>query len=1168
MNGPDFPRDPPPEYSPEVTALLAALAKEKGGFGLDRMLRGAFRALKDEENPESFVHCAQSARELMEKFEHAKHGLGKAELRDEHRENFKDRTDRHAKVWQTTKDRSKAYKKGKWRGKIDEPVEAFLTETDDFFEWFANHDLYRKNKVEAIVLRLDPMFSALSQVDQERIAREWVDLRGFFTQVAHHHDFGLTRAAMDDALARLVRYLHRRLAPVDAANKEAIRAHIREWEKRGVTDEALPPKGLLESGADNAFFFANLQSADWVRVLDRAGYFKSPPEPFSTEGAEWHPVWPQSRYLIGAASKSGAEVATAMAGIPVTENLNVNEDLFRAAVQLPAEHAPKVVKRVRPWIKTANIRLHSRNLAKFVQHLASHKIGTALGVLEDAISFAPGEWPEGEKPKKKSMFDWEPEPVARFDSYEYNEVLTAAIPTLVKAKALVTVGSLSKVLDGYIEARGRKDRRRGYDGSLYWRPSIEDSCQNSLYEEVTSLISTLRDIGDGELKANRVSLSALLAVTAKFAPDIFRRLEMHWMRTGVAQATPAQLRDYLLKELHFRSGRFEREYGLLLQAGFTKLAKKEQAKILGWIAKGPDLPKGARGKDARAWADGWRVQKFYWIKDSLPPALRRRYDGWAAKGLEPEHPGFASWTGEFEEVTCQSPVGVDAFRALSVPEQIAYLKTWQPAGDKWNGPSRSGLAGVLHTLVTEAPEKFLEHAALFRELEPEYVGTFLSALWEKLKDGTTHALAEVWTLADWLLAQPDEEVDLFDEFIRQTRRGRRWYSARLALARLLHSLLRSTAHPLPVGDRDRIWSLLAKLARDPDPSATAQAEGGDDEGHMGPYTNSLNTIRGEAFHAIFEYVAWVHRVIPEHKGLPAEVRELLEAHLDPAVEPTLTVRSIYASSLNRFGAWDMAWLTLNHSRIFPRETHPKLNAVAWATFITHAQPSLEVFRLLKDEFAFAINNMAPPAGKPRSDPRVFLGRYLMILYWGGHLEITRSEDLMTDYFARAPDSARAGVMDFIGHALKRSVGPVDEKILARLRSFWEWRREIARKASPNHREELGGFAWWFESAKFDQHWAAGQMLESLSFSGRFENQFLWMKRFAGMTDKEPAMAVRALELTVENTRAAGAHFWSDEEALAILMAGLKSDDPDIRARAERLRDGFLREGKSQFLDLR
>src|SRR5690606_11326596 len=111
----------------------------------------------------------------------------------------------------------------------------------------------------------------------------------------------------------------------------------------------------------------------------------------------------------------------------------------------------------------------------------------------------------------------------------------------------------------------------------------------------------------------------------------------------------------------------------------------------------------------------WRVKKYYWIKDSLPPALRRRYDGWAAKGLEPEHPGFASWTGGFEEVTRQSPMAVDAFRALSVPEQTAYLKTWQPVGDKWNGPSRSGLAGVLHALVTEAPEKYLEQAALFRE---------------------------------------------------------------------------------------------------------------------------------------------------------------------------------------------------------------------------------------------------------------------------------------------------------------------------------------------------------------------------------------------------------------------------------------------------------------------
>lgn len=1167
----------PAEFLPEQLSLIGELEKVKGGFQLDRMLRGALLVLRNNDNPDALAQSAQSARELIEKFEHGMHGMSAETLYEKGRRTFKDRAAELEKKWTAAKSTSKSHKAGVWKGKVDTPLCGFLGALDEFFDAYARDDIYRKNKEKAVVIRLDPMFSMLSEKNQRQIAREWVELRRFFQEVAHHHKSGATREKMEGALARLVRYLNRRLAPVTADNQEALRKHVRESEQHGVTDDAAKPlEGLLDSGADAAFFFSILESVDWVQVLHRAAYFDSPPPPQQKGEAQLHPAWPQSRYLVKMASSAPEPVAAILAKMPSTRNVMVNEDIFRAAAELPPEHLGPVLQRIHKWVKATEIRWHSRALAKLISNAAvAGKVAAALGILEEALKFEPGK-EFGEKPKKKSMFDWTPEPTTRLDGHEHGELLKAVLPAVAKVNPKATLGVLGRVLDGYVRARGRKERRPGADGSCYWRPSIEDSSQNSIFDEVTALVSEMRDMGDEAIREGCLTLAEVLKVTSAFKWDIFRRLEMHWMRRALDMASPVVLRSVLVKRGNLRSDRYELEYGRLLQAVFRQLAAEEKKAILRWISAGPDMPRTAKrltGKlkrEAENWADRWRMGKLYWIKDALPARLKAMYVRWAAKGWEPEHPGFHSWSGGFEPVAHQGPLSLSGLQALSLAEQADYLRSWVPTGNTWNGPSREGLAAIFRVAIAQNVEPYLHQATVFIGLGPEYIGSYFSALWEKMRDGTAHPMASVWSLARWMLEQPDDEVRIQDELTRSERRGRRWYSARLGLTRLLHALLRSEERPLPISDRQTIWELIERLAEDPDPTIHARAESGDDEGHMGPFNNSLNTVRGETFHAAFEYVGWVKRTLgkDDPQGLPPEAKALLEKHLNPLIEPTLTVRAVYGASINRLALWDKAWFEVNRKKIFPGPDHPRLDVIAWGVFVTHSRIYLDVLQLLQEEFRRAVRRMEPPASpNSRTDARIFLGRYLVVLYWSGHIDFAESTNLLAEFFAHAPDDVRAGVLKVVGHSLKESVGPVDQKILDRLRRLWEWRLATARPAPNEHAKELGSFAWWFDSGRFDQKWAIAQMLDALALSRRHENQFLWMKLFAEMAESETASAIRGLELTVEITREAGMTFWNDEEAIRILRAGLKSVEREIVDRAKRIQDGFLKEGKSGFLDL-
>jgi hypothetical protein len=1167
----------PPEYTAEQLGLLKALERQKGGFQLDKMLQGAIWAMRQEEDPESFVHAAQSARELIEKFEQAMHGLTDAARHDPGRDNYKVRTDGYEKKWSAAKSGSRAFAKGVWKGKIDAPLGGFLDATREFFDWYAQHDIYRKGKEKAVVLRLDPMFSALSENDQQRVTREWVHLRGFFNRVAHHGEREITKEKMEAELAHLVRYLHRRLAPVDAENKAAIRSHIAKWEKHGVTDEAVKPLAkLFDSGADAVFFFATIQSSEWLPALRHAGYFSSPPPPSKSDDTELHPMWPQSRFLVRIVGAAPAETALALAAIPETKNVNVSEDIFRAASALPPAHIGPLVSRVHKWIQSADLRWHTRALTRFVLSVAgSGNVAASLGILEDILRFKSGTLLPGERPKKGSLFDWTPEPKALFDSYEYGEFLRAVLPTLTKANARRTVATLCRLLNGYIRARGRRGPHRSYDASAQWRPSVDDGSQNPSFDAATELVSALCRVADGEIKAGRLTLAEVFAVTRDFRWDLFRRLEMHWMRGALDQVSPAALRTVLAKRASLRSDDLQLEYGLLLQAGFPRLMTADRRAILRWIDEGPDFgpikkikPGTKLAKEAREWANRWRMKKWYWIKDHLPVRLRAKYKRWKAQGLGPTHPGYSAWVGDFEPVRQKSPMDLDDFRAMSPLQQADYLRKWSPTGNDWNGPSRGGLASVFQAAISQDTGTYVGAAEMFIGVPPEYLAAFFSVLWEKSKVVATQPMTAIWTLAHWMLQQPDEETDLFDDFTRQSLRGRRWYLARLALARLLRALLSGDAHPLPIADRPKIWSLLEILATDPDPSVHAKAEQGDDEDSMGPYTLSLNTIRGDTFHAVFEYVAWCRRLAAEGnpKGLPPESRTLLEKHLDPKIEATLTVRSVYGVNINRLMFWDPAWLGENRPKIFPGPDQPELHKIAWTTFITHCQPFLDVLQLLQEEFRQAIRQMVTPKNpRPQTDPRIRLGNYLVELYWSGHIGFAAADDLLTEFFAHAPDDVRAGVLGFIGRSLKSTAAPIAPEVFERLRRLWEWRLAAARAAGKDHAAEIAAFAWWFDSGKLDSKWSAEQMLEALALSRRHEQQFLWMRRFSEMAESETALAVRGLELTVEISRDADATFWNDEEAIRILRAGLKSTDQDIMHRAKRVQDVLLREGRNQFL---
>src|SRR5207248_3973153 len=91
-------------------------------------------------------------------------------------------------------------------------------------------------------------------------------------------------------------------------------------------------------------------------------------------------------------------------------------------------------------------------------------------------------------------------------------------------------------------------------------------------------------------------------------------------------------------------------------------------------------------------------------------------------------------------------------------------------------------------------------------------------------------------------------------------------------------------------------------------------------------------------------------------GIEPEVAELLERHLDPAHEPTQAIRAVYGQWLPYLTTVDPDWVGAHVLAIFPRA--PKdaaLRSVAWETYVTLNRPYKNTLDLLREEYAFAVD---------------------------------------------------------------------------------------------------------------------------------------------------------------------------------------------------------------------
>jgi hypothetical protein len=741
------------------------------------------------------------------------------------------------------------------------------------------------------------------------------------------------------------------------------------------------------------------------------------------------------------------------------------------------------------------------------------------------------------------------------------------VPDLVTVAGEKALHLLCDLLESAIQLY-TKGRASG-DYSYAWRPAIEDSDHNHLADPKELLVSSTRDAAIQIVKGDPAKLKFIIEELEKRQWSIFHRLALHLLivfRIGNDRLIEERLTDHA----RFDSLEIRHEYSILAQSQFGKLTTDAQNKILKWIDDGPDLESFKKAEEKRTtkppsteeiqlYSKRWKLTRLGPISGTLPEEWKSRYSELTRELGEAEHPEFPVHTPAVF-VGPTSPKSMEELRPLKVPEIVVYLKNWHPS-EKILAPSAERLGRVLSSLVSSEPNRFANDAQQFEGLDATYVDALLDGLCNAVKEKQSFTWEPVLKLCRWAVDQPRDSKQQVDNIDLNAS----WAWTRKTVARLLSLGFGAGPCEIPYDLRKITWNLLKPITDDPDPT-TEYEKSNYDPPNMDPFTLSINSIRGEAIHAVVDYAAWVRRreVSAQNFDTTPEVREVLEYHLDIQHDPALAIRAVYGRQFPRLLFLDKNWTTSKVSLIFPiDESLQDFREVAWQTYIVYCHAYNDVFDVLREEYANAIEHLSETPSKWRlmSSPQERLAEHLMQLYWRAKLTIT--DPIVVHYFEKASDTLRQAALAFVGRALLNEKDVIPSEVLDRLRSLWETRMQAAQ----SHPVELSAFGWWFASAKFEPDWALKQLLAVLQRTGQVEGEYQTINQLQKLASEFPEPVVDCLSLIFTGQRDPVMFIAYSDQVRSILSSVVGNESSSAQNKAGILINRLTAAGHIEFKDL-
>ena len=897
-------------------------------------------------------------------------------------------------------------------------------------------------------------------------------------------------------------------------------------------------KQLATSPEELAYFFDRLTSPDWLPLLRDGGLLGNPPEPIERGDGVMFPFWPASRYMVRIAADAPGAVADTLWATRDARNPRVWWDTVDALVNMPPEHSTRFIPLIKRWVHHPWRLGLETSTAKLVHHLITD--GAHDEALDLARSLArlavPDGWPEGE-------------PWVVLDNYDYGEEIPA-IGRALAAFGPTGPGALVEELEAFLAVErppGEDDRHA--DLSIIWRPAIEDHEQNWDHDREAKLVVAIRDGFEEVLNRSPEELEGVVTSLLASSWPVVHRVGLHLLVARGEQA-PALVEQVLTNRHLLADEHHRHEFYRLLKSSFGALTTEAKRRFVENVRSVAEA--AASAAEHRPGAESDIVRKVTirrWlgaVSDYLEEGERAELEAAQAGTGQDPHPDFPvhhmSWMGS------TSPLSSEELRDRDPDEVLDYLATWEEPPGFGPHDSAEGLAQQLAEAVTEDPARFAPTAPKYLGLKPTYFNGLINGLQKAIQNEKTFDWEPVLAACEVAIAKADEPPT--------EDRDATWQGIRITVVRLLDRGLEGKPGEIPFTARERVWSLIARLVEDPDPTPADEARYGPP--NMEPETYSLNTTRGAAFHALFLYLFWCHRQagspkpwsIVEHAP---EASAVLDAHLDPERDPSVGVRAAYGWWLSYVLDRDPDWVRDRAARIVGR-AQTDLERAAWESFLFRSNGSVAAHEVFAQAYAGYAEDLAARDRKPEMSGRAgnpiqfFIDHLVKPWLWRPGM---REALPLRTLLASGKAWLAAEVVEEAGRLIGRTEAKdIPPELAAAYRELWTFVLEATVNLEGDDlKKALAPFAWWFDS-ELSGEWTLPELLRLLEIGITPDPDFAVFRRLPSFAADHPEETLRVIEGLAED----GDERWTlrvhEGEIRQVLEVSIRSDNELIRAWAE------------------
>lgn len=262
-------------------------------------------------------------------------------------------------------------------------------------------------------------------------------------------------------------------------------------------------KEISNSSTAYTFFFNNLNSADWLKPLSDAGYFKNP-TPLIREGNFVQALyWPESQYLVRVADKAPDEVLEIIKdNLQDVDNERIMDDVAKILLAVDVSKSVSFTDLIKKYVNTSHFFLLEKSVSDLVVKFADNNYTKAALEIASAM-LAVTEDPNKEAELKKDYIHISAH--TKYGDYDYCEILKTITPALAKTTPMQTAklyaDLLQKTIDyeytHFVDLEGDKKEPKFEDKkddlSWIWRPKIERDDEGSSEDPQQALVSSLRD---------------------------------------------------------------------------------------------------------------------------------------------------------------------------------------------------------------------------------------------------------------------------------------------------------------------------------------------------------------------------------------------------------------------------------------------------------------------------------------------------------------------------------------------------------------------------------------------------------------------------------------------------------------------------------------------------